>query len=138
MPSTDVGAVSLEKADHMDRERGYVDLPPIAFGLYPHYIHLYVNERGALTLEEAVHKATYQVAQTIGIANRGILHPGAYADLVIFAPKKMRMTGDFVEPAKRPEGIETVLVNGTIVYRNREHTGARAGKVLRHETGMKP
>ena len=54
-------------------------------------------------------------AQTIGIANRGILRPGAYADLVIFDPKKMRMMGDFIEPARRPEGIETVIVNGTIV-----------------------
>lgn len=79
MPSTDVAAASLEPKEGAvtDQQRGYVDLPPIAFGLYPHYIHSYVYERGSLTLEEAIYKATYRVAQTIGIEDRGILRPGA-------------------------------------------------------------
>jgi N-acyl-D-amino-acid deacylase len=134
MPSTDVGAASLEPVQGAgaDASRGYVDLPPIAFGLYPHYIDTYVNERRMLTLEEAVHKATLLPARTIGIEDRGVLRVGAYADIVIFDQQEMRMTGDFQNPLRRPDGIEAVLVNGKVVYRDSEQAEIRAGKVLRH------
>ncbi|MCK4815767.1 D-aminoacylase, partial [bacterium] len=67
------------------------------------------------------------------LEDRGILIPGAYADIVVFDLKKIRMKGDYLKPAQRPDGIEYVIINGKVVYKNNAHTGVRSGKILRHE-----
>ena len=41
------------------------------------------------------------------------------------------MKVDFLKPDQRPEGIEYVLVNGKVAYKDKAHTGEKAGKVLR-------
>jgi N-acyl-D-amino-acid deacylase len=107
---------------------------PIAYGLFADYIAKLVREKGHLTLEEAVNRATLVPAKkALGLDDRGILAPGAYADVLVFNPQTIRMTGDFLKPAQRPEGVECVIVNGQVVYRDKAHTGARPGKVLRHK-----
>ena len=106
-------------------------LLPIAYGLYPHYLQTFVKEQGDLSLEEAVRKATLLPAQVMGLEDRGILSPGAYADIVLLNPDEIGMKGDFRVPHRPPSGIEAVLVNGQVVYENMSHTGARVGKVLR-------
>jgi len=106
---------------------------PIAYGLFADYIAKLVREGGQLTLEEAVNRATFVPAKKVlGLDNRGVLAPGAYADILLFDPETIRMTGDFLKPAQRPDGIEYVIINGQIVYRDKAHTGAKPGKVLRH------
>lgn len=127
MPCTDMSIYDLDSRD------GSVQPPPIAFGLYPHYIRTFVKEKGVLLLEEAVRKATYLPAQRFGLKNRGIISEGMYADIVLIDFEKIRMMGDFIEPARAPEGVEYVLVNGTIVYKERKHTRERPGRVLRRE-----
>jgi N-acyl-D-amino-acid deacylase len=105
---------------------------PIAYGLFPHYINHFVNETRALSLEEAVRKATSVPAQRVfHLTDRGLIRPGAYADVLVFDPQTIREGGDFMHPAGPPRGIEWVLVNGTVTYRHGAHTGARAGRVLR-------
>jgi N-acyl-D-amino-acid deacylase len=103
----------------------------IAYGLYAHYIGTYVRDEPALSLEEAIKKATSLPAQRFGLKNRGVLSPGAYADIVLFDLDSIRMAGDFMDPAQPPEGIATVLVNGTVVWDGKKHTNARPGKALR-------
>jgi N-acyl-D-amino-acid deacylase len=128
MPCTDVSVYNLKP------ETENISQPaPIAYGLYPHYIRTYVKDKAVLSLEEAVMKATYLPSQRLGLKDRGLINPGAYADIVIFDFEKIRMKGDYLNPAKAPDGIEYVLVNGKIVYKNMAHTGIKAGKVLRHE-----
>jgi N-acyl-D-amino-acid deacylase len=106
--------------------------PPIAYGLYPHYIREFVKELAVLSLEQAVSKATFVPARKVfGLKDRGIVREGAYADLVLFDLDRVRESGDFTDPARPPEGIEHVLVNGQVVYEHKQHTGARPGKVLR-------
>ncbi len=102
------------------------------WGTYPYYIQTYVREKKLLTLEEAVKKATLLPAQRLGI-ERGVLKPGYFADLVIFDLGRISMKGDYIEPDRTPEGIELVIVNGKIVYREKTHTGAKPGKILRHK-----
>jgi N-acyl-D-amino-acid deacylase len=107
-------------------------VPPIAYNLFPHYLRTFVKEQRVLSLEEAVMKTTYLPAQAVlGLSDRGLLAVGAYADIVIFDPDRIGETNDFMEPARPPAGIEHVIVNGKAVYRNKQHTGARPGKVLR-------
>jgi len=108
---------------------------PIGYGLYADYIGTLVREKNLFTLEEAVNRATYGPAcMVLGLDDRGILAPGAYADVLVFDLNRIKMTGDFLKPVQRPEGIEFVIVNGQIVYKDNTHTGLRPGKILRHRT----
>ncbi|MFC2164173.1 amidohydrolase family protein [Acidobacteriota bacterium] len=103
---------------------------PAHWGIYPYYIDTYVKEKGIFSLEEAVKKATSVPAKRLGL-NRGILKPDYYADIVLFDFEQIKMTGDFNKPDRRPDGIECVLVNGKVTYKDKTHSGEKAGKVLR-------
>jgi N-acyl-D-amino-acid deacylase len=126
MPSTDIWAASMT-------EPGEEDLPgPAVCGVYPNYIGHYLRGLGILDLEEGIRKATSFPAQRFGIEDRGVLIPGAFADVVVFDSDKIIDKGSFLDPAQRPVGIHCVCVNGRIVYKDNAHTGERPGKVLRH------
>lgn len=107
--------------------------PAIAYGMYPSFIDAYVKQHKALSLEQAIYRATGLPAKTFGLKGRGVLQPGAYADVLVFDFDSIRMTGDALQPARPPEGIRHVLVNGSVVYQNRQHTGAQPGHVLRRQ-----
>ena len=106
--------------------------PAGAYGLFPHYINTYSKKLKLFSLEEGIKKATYLPAQRFGLKDRGVLTPGAFADIVIFDLDSITDNTDFLKPAQPPTGIEYVLVNGTIVHRDKVHTGEKPGKVLRH------
>ena len=126
MPSTDstVSPAKLKKGEAAN---------PNAYGLYPHYIRTYVKEEAILSLEEAIRKATSLPARVIGLKDRGVIKEGAFADIVLFDYGKIRDVNDFLNPDRPPQGIEYVLVNGTVVYDNMTHTGKKPGKVLRYK-----
>ena len=107
-------------------------ISPTAFGLFPHYIRLFVKEQKVLTIEEAVMKATsVPASRVLGLTDRGILKEGFFADVVVFSLDRIREGEDFLKPAKPPEGISYVIVNGSVVYEDMKHTGETPGKVLR-------
>ena len=126
MPCSDAEVHGLEPPAGMGNAP-----PPTAYGLFPHYIRLMVNEKKALTIEDAVRKATGLVAERMNIEGRGVLEKGAFADIVIFDRDKISEMGGFLEPCRKPAGIEAVIVNGRIVYRGGDLTGERPGAVLR-------
>ncbi|UCG79934.1 MAG: amidohydrolase family protein, partial [Desulfobacterales bacterium] len=101
------------------------------YGFYPRYIRRFVKAKAYLTLEEAVKKATYLPAQRLRLNDRGVITPGAYADILLFDFEKISEKGTALNPRQAPEGIVCTLVNGKIVYENMVHTGAKAGKVIR-------
>lgn len=105
---------------------------PHFYGMYANYIGKFVRDNRVLTLEEAIKKATFFVAQRFGLKERGLIIPDYYADILIFNYDKIKMTGDLLNPRQAPDGIEYVLVNGKITYKDKKHTGIKAGKVLRH------
>jgi len=126
MPSTDTEALPAKP------EKGHAP-PPVAYGLYPHYFGHYVRKMSIVGLEEAVKKATSLPAQRFGIEERGILKPGAFADIVLFDFKTIKGKANFRNPTLPPDGIHLVMVNGQIVYNDKTHTGAKPGKVLRRK-----
>ena len=63
---------------------------------------------------------------------RGELREGNWADIVVFDPEKVQDTATYKDPHHYPTGIPYVLVNGVLVIKNGEHTGAKAGQALRH------
>jgi len=104
---------------------------PRAYGTFPRLLGRYVRELGVLRWEEAIHKMTALPAQRLGWRDRGELRPGAYADVVVLDPATVADRATFQEPHQYPLGIEQVIVNGTTVIRDGEHTGALPGRVLR-------
>ena len=112
----------------------FQNAPPKAYGTFPLYIDTFVKKYKALTLEEAVKKATSVPAQEVlGLMDRGVLNPEAYADVLVFNLDTIRMTGDYLKPNQPPDGIEYVFVNGKLSYKNKEYTGEKAGKLIRHK-----
>jgi N-acyl-D-aspartate/D-glutamate deacylase len=83
-----------------------------------------------LPLEEAVRKMTSAPAARLGLTDRGLLQEGLAADICIFDPQTVIDRADWENTEAYPEGIETVIVNGQIVIRDGEHTGALPGRVL--------
>jgi N-acyl-D-aspartate/D-glutamate deacylase len=91
----------------------------------------YVREEKVLSLEQAVYKMTGMAAKRLQLWDRGVIRPGAKADLVLFNPDTIIDTATFDVPCQYPKGIEWVMVNGSMVIENGKHTGRIVGKVLR-------
>ncbi|MCC6317113.1 MAG: D-aminoacylase [Gemmatimonadaceae bacterium] len=104
---------------------------PRAYGTYPRILGHYVRDRHVLPLEDAVRKASAAVATRLSIGDRGLLKPGFYADVVIFDPATIADRATFTQPHQVSTGVRHVFVNGTHVWRDGQHTGAKPGRVLR-------
>jgi N-acyl-D-amino-acid deacylase len=104
---------------------------PRGAGSYPRILGRYVREQRVLPLEEAVRKATSLPARRMGLAGRGVVRAGNYADLVVFDPRTVIDTATTARPQSPPVGISHVWVNGQLVLDNGKVTGARSGMVLR-------
>lgn len=102
---------------------------PRLWGTFPRVLGHYSRDLNLFPLETAVHKMTGLTAKTFGLADRGVLKPDHAADITIFDPK-VAETATFAKPIQEAKGIETVIVNGKIVWREGKPTGARPGKVL--------
>jgi N-acyl-D-amino-acid deacylase len=107
---------------------------PRLWGTFPRVLGHYSRDLGLFPLEEAVRRMTSLPARWFGFADRGVVRPGAFADLVVFDAATVRDTGTFSEPAQPAAGIDLVMVNGRVVWHAGRHTGARPGRVLRRET----
>jgi N-acyl-D-amino-acid deacylase len=66
-----------------------------------------------------------------GSRDAALLKPGAFADITLFDPRTVDETATFAHPIRPARGIDTVIVNGTIAWRDGKTTGARTGRVLR-------
>lgn len=104
---------------------------PRVYGAFPRVLGKYVREENKLSLEEAVHKMTGKAAQSMNIKKRGYIKEGYFADLVLFNKDSVSDRGTFTDPEQYPDGIEYVIVNGTVELEHGTENGLRAGKVLR-------
>ena len=104
---------------------------PRSFGAFPRVLGHYSRERGLFPLETAVHKMTGLPAKRLGLADRGLLKEGFWADLCIFDPKTIADDPTYLDPCQPCSGIARVYVNGVLTAENGVHTGARAGMVIR-------
>jgi dihydroorotase/N-acyl-D-amino-acid deacylase len=104
---------------------------PRAYGNYPRILGQYVREQGVLTLEDAIRKMTWSVAQRLSIRDRGMLHEGMYADIVIFDPETIIDRATYEQPHQLSEGVRHVLVNGVAVLTDGKVTGEKPGRAVR-------
>ena len=113
--------------------RSKIDLPhPRSFGAFPRVFSTLVRNKEILKWEEAIYKMTGLPAKITGLSDRGIIAPGAYADIVIFDPKNIADKANYVDPYQFSTGIDYVLVNGNIALKENSLTGAGYGRALRH------
>lgn len=104
---------------------------PRAFGNFARVYANYVRDEKLLPLEEAVRKMTSLPASNLGIARRGLLRQGYFADVVVFDPATIQDHATFEKPMQYSTGVSEVFVNGVEVIHAGEHTGAKPGRVVR-------
>ena len=103
---------------------------PRLWGTFPRVLGYYCREQGVFPLAQAVHKMTGMPARRFGLAGRGQIGEGCYADLVLFNPETIRDTATFSNPISAAEGIAAVWVNGVLSYKDGDATGKRGGRFL--------
>ena len=111
---------------------------PCTYGEFPGILERFVVKEHVLRLEDAIHKMTGMPAARLGLGDRGLLRPGFAADVVVFDLPRVRDRATNLWPHAHPfenyphghpEGIDWVLVNGTVAVEQGEPTGALAGQV---------
>lgn len=105
---------------------------PRLFGTFPRVLGEYVRDRGILSLEEAVRRMTSLSCDRFGLAGRGRIRIGHYADLVVFDPDTVADTATYDDPKQESAGIDWVIVNGEVTFEHGRHTGAGSGRLLRY------
>ena len=103
---------------------------PRYYGTFPRLIGKYVREEKVVPLEDMIRKMTSLSAQRLGLHNRGLIKKGMFADICVFDYEKIIDRATFENPHRYSEGIVYLLVNGELVVKNGEHTGAKPGRVL--------
>lgn len=109
---------------------------PRAYGAFARVLGRYVRERKVIPLEEAIRRLTSLPAANLKLDRRGTLKAGYFADIVVFDPAHVADHATYDKPHRFATGVETVLVNGTLVLDRGEHTGAKPGRAL-HGPGRK-
>ena len=104
---------------------------PRAYGNFSRLLGQYVREERLISLEEAIHRLSGLPATNLGLDRRGFLKEGQFADVVVFDPATVADRATFEKPHQYAVGFRHVLVNGTPVLRDGEHTGAFPGRALR-------
>jgi len=104
---------------------------PRAYGTFARVLGKYVREEKLLTLQDAIRRMTSLPATNLKLDRRGMLKTGNYADVVIFDPTVIQDHATFVQPLQYATGMLHVIVNGTLVLKDGEHTGATPGQVVR-------
>jgi len=103
---------------------------PRLWGTFPRVLGRYSREEKLFLLPEAIHKMTQMPAQRFGLAGRGIIRKGYFADLVLFDPEKIIDTATYADPIRPSEGIASVWVNGVLSYTTQGATENRSGRFL--------
>ncbi len=103
---------------------------PRAYGNFARLLGRYVRDEQIIPLEEAVHRLSGLPATNLGLAGRGFLREGMFADVVVFDPATIADQATFENPHQYAVGMTHVFVNGVQVLRDGDHTGAKPGRAV--------
>lgn len=104
---------------------------PRLWGTFPRVLGHYCRDLKLFPLEKAVYKMTGLSAKNFRLARRGLLRQGYHADITLFDPQTILDVATFDKPMQTSRGIDTVIVNGTIAWREGKATGSRTGRMIR-------
>ena len=106
---------------------------PRLWATFPRVLGHYGRRLGLFSFEQAIHKMTGLTARNFGLKDRGEIKEGAFADLVILNRDTVEDAATFAKPIAPSIGIDTVLVNGVVVWKDGQPSGQHPGRVLRYQ-----
>ncbi|TFG08179.1 MAG: hypothetical protein EU539_02970 [Promethearchaeota archaeon] len=107
-------------------------ISPGSYGAFPKILGEFTREKNLFSLEEAIFRMTGLPAQQMKLPNRGVIKKGAFADITIFDPEKIKCTSKYTDPYHLPTGVKYVLINGKIAFEDGNYDpGLLAGKVIK-------
>ncbi len=136
MPSVDQGLYDPATDYTPETYRSWLRMgSPGSIGVAPRVLGQFVREEKITTMEEAVRRMTSFAMERLGVTDRGVVRPGAWADLVVFNKDTVGLRSPNADPdvpeSFWPYGISYVVVNGQIAIDHNRDTGVRAGLVMR-------
>jgi N-acyl-D-aspartate/D-glutamate deacylase len=105
---------------------------PRVYGSFARKYAVYVKERKVLTTREFIDRSSATVADWFGLADRGHLRAGAFADVVVFDPQTFASRATYEAPEQTAAGVRDVVVNGALAVADGKLTGTAAGRALPH------
>ena len=105
-----------------------------------YFLRSWVLDRGVWSLEDGVRQITQVPAALLGVTDRGVIRPGAWADLMVFDPEtigpwRKEFVHDLPGGVGRfkafGRGVDATVVNGVPIVRDGELTGQLPGRVVR-------
>ena len=105
-------------------------LHPRVYGTFARLIERYVRGEGTLSLTGAVHKVTGQPAERFRLAGKGVIAPGADADLCLFDAANIRERDSYEHPESLSAGMDYVFVRGVPAIAEGEFTGSANGRAI--------
>lgn len=112
--------------------KDYAGAPhPRNIGTFPRFFRL-VRENGLMPLESAVSRATSLPASVMGIDDEyGFLKEGYAASVTVFDYENITDKATYEDGTALSEGIDLVIVNGQVVFKDGKLTDARPGKLIK-------
>jgi N-acyl-D-aspartate/D-glutamate deacylase len=131
MQQSDVDAFAVQPwvATGSDGSGGH----PRKYGAFPKALRDFVVDRPIMSLEAFVARSSANTARTFGLADRGVLAPGMFADVIVFDPAAVRDRSTYTDPERPAAGMRWVVVNGVVVIDDGALTSARPGRTVRPE-----
>ncbi|MBQ6011223.1 MAG: D-aminoacylase [Kiritimatiellae bacterium] len=107
---------------------------PRAYGTMPRFFRLLTGRveghARICSREAAIQRMTSVPAARFNIRDRGVIRPGAYADLAVWREEEFRETATYTAPHAYASGMQAVLVNGAVAYRAGKFANDRRGRFL--------
>ena len=103
---------------------------PRTYGNFARVLGHYVRETHDATLPDAIRRLTSLPADNLSLTGRGRLKVGNYADIVVFDPATIADHATYQQPVQLATGVDTVLINGRLAFKDGRSTGAATGRVV--------
>ncbi|WP_298672771.1 amidohydrolase family protein [uncultured Sphingomonas sp.] len=94
----------------------------------------FVRDGHSLSPEQFVRRSSGLTAEAFGLTDRGLLKPGAFADVAVFDGRQFAARADYEHPERLAAGVRAVIVNGVVAIENGNPTGVLAGRAVRKDT----
>jgi N-acyl-D-aspartate/D-glutamate deacylase len=105
---------------------------PRVYGSFARKYAAYVKQRQVIGVRAFVRQSATLAADTLGLADRGRIAVGKFADIVVFDPQRYAARATYAAPTVLATGVRTVIVNGGVAVDGGRATGVAAGRALLH------